>query len=255
MIEDVRRLLDEYLVWVRDKTILRQVDKVWVEITTPHIDRHNDYLQIYAKKNDNGFVLTDDGYIIEDLLSSGCNLASPKRQQLLRMTLRGFGVELNNNTLEVRASEYNFAQRKHNIIQAMLAVNDLFYLASPTISSLFYEDVVAWLDQNEIRYVPKAKFTGKSGYEHHFDFVIPKSKKQPERFLQTISRPSRDMAEAVAFKWMDTKDARANDSRSYTLLNDQEQSVSPGVVDAMRNYEMVPVLWSQRDTVKDELAA
>ena len=26
----------------------------------------------------------------------------------------------------------------------MLAVNDLFYLASPMVSSLFYEDVVAW---------------------------------------------------------------------------------------------------------------
>lgn len=79
------------------------------------------------------------------------------------MTLNGFGVKLNNGALEVRASPENFALRKHSLIQAMLAVNDLFYLATPMVSSLFYEDVVAWLDQNDIRYTPNVKFAGKTG--------------------------------------------------------------------------------------------
>jgi len=255
MIEDVRRLLDNYIAWLRDKTVLRQIDQTWVEITTPHIDRHNDYLQFYARKQNGGFLLTDDGYIIEDLISSGCTLDSPKRQLLLKMTLRGFGVEMVEHRLEIKASEQNFSQRKHNLIQAMLAVNDLFFLASPTIASLFYEDVVTWLDSTDIRYVPNVKCTGKSGYEHHFDFVIPKSKKLPERFLQTISQPSRDQAQAIAFKWIDTKDSRAPESRAYALLNDQENTIPSGVVDALRSYDMEPILWSQRDAIKDDLAA
>ncbi|HNY35282.1 MAG TPA: DUF1829 domain-containing protein [Methanothrix soehngenii] len=97
----------------------------------------------------------------------------------------------------------------------MLAVNDLFYLASPMVSSLFLEDVVAWLDENGIRYTPNVKFTGKSGYDHLFDFVIPKSKKRPERILQAINRPSRDEAGATAFAWIDTREVRASDSRAY----------------------------------------
>jgi len=28
-------------------------------------------------------------------------------------------------------------------------------------------------DENEIRYTPSVKFTGKSGYDNLFDFVIP----------------------------------------------------------------------------------
>ena len=32
-----------------------------------------------------------------------------------------------------------------SLLQAMLAVNDMFYLAVPMVASLFYEDVVAWL--------------------------------------------------------------------------------------------------------------
>ena len=51
----------------------------------------------------------------------------------------------------------------------MLAVNDLFYLAKPIVESLFFEDVVAWLDANEIRYTPKVKFTGISAFDRLFD--------------------------------------------------------------------------------------
>ena len=175
MIDEVHSLLNRYWRWLQDETGLRQVGD-WVEITTPYLDRHNDCLQIYAKANNDGFLLTDDGYTVEDLEHSGCALDSDRRQALLRATLNGFGVRIDGNTnaLEVRASTDDFALRKHNLVQAMLAVNDLFYAASSTASPLFHEDVVAWLDSSDVRYTPDVTFTGKSGYGHRFDFVIPK---------------------------------------------------------------------------------
>jgi len=48
MIDEIQVLLDKYLQWLKDKTVLRQVND-WVEITTPYLDRHNDYLQMYAR--------------------------------------------------------------------------------------------------------------------------------------------------------------------------------------------------------------
>ena len=103
MIQDIQRLLDAYHAWLRDKTVLRQVDS-WVEITTPYLDRHNDYIQIYARRQNGSFLLTDDGYTIDDLEQSGCKLESRKRQDLLRMTLNGFGVHLEGKALQVHAS-------------------------------------------------------------------------------------------------------------------------------------------------------
>ena len=254
MIGEIKKLLDDYMAWLKDKTMLRQIEN-WIEITTPYLDRHNDYIQIYAKKENNGFLLTDDGYTIVDLEQSGCKLQSPKRQDLLKMTLNGFGVQLQNNMLEVHASKDNFALRKHNLVQSMLAVNDMFYLAVPMVASLFYEDVVAWLDLHEVRYTPKVKFTGKTGYDHLFDFVIPKSRLQPERILQAINRPNRDTAQAVAFSWIDTKEVRPPDSKAYAILNDSEQSISSAVVDALRSYDVNPIPWSVREDVRAELAA
>ncbi|MCB2187072.1 MAG: DUF1829 domain-containing protein [Deltaproteobacteria bacterium] len=254
MIQEIQTLLDDYLVWLRDKTHFRQLDH-WVEITTPYLDRHNDYIQIYARKISEGFLLSDDGYTIGDLEQSGCKLDSAKRQDLLRMSLNGFGVQLVDKRLEVQATRDNFALRKHNLVQAILAVNDLFYLAVPVVSSLFYEDVESWLDQNDIRYSPRVKFTGKSGYDHLFDFIIPKSRRQPERILQTINRPSRDTAQAVAFAWIDTREVRLPNSKAYAILNDSEQIIHPAVPGALRNYGVQPILWSKREDAVSELAA
>lgn len=253
---EIERLLNDYQSWLKDKAILREIDGDWVEITTPYLDRHNDMLQIYVQQRNGGYLLTDDSYTLHDLESSGCVLNTGKRQDLLRMTLNGFGVKLNKSALEINASAESFPLRKHNLIQAMLAVNDLFYLAKPMVESLFLEDVISWLDANEIRYTPKAKFTGISGYDHLFDFVIPKSpRKQPERMVQAINRPTRDSAEAFIYAWSDTREVRAPDSKAYAVLNDAEHSISSGVMDAFRNYAIRPVPWSQRAEIVAELAS
>jgi Domain of unknown function DUF1829/Domain of unknown function DUF1828 len=252
---EIEKLLNDYRAWLKDKTTLRELNDEWVEITTPYLDRHNDALQIYARKQNGGYLLTDDSYTIHDLESSGCTLNTGKRQDLLKMTLSGFGVKLNREALEIHSSAETFPLRKHNLIQAMLAVNDLFYLAKPMVESLFFEDVIAWLDANEIRYTPRAKFAGISGYDHLFDFVIPKSRKQPERIIQAINRPTRDSAEAFIYAWSDTREVRFPDSKAYVVLNDAEQPISGGVMDAFRNYAIQPVPWSDRAQVVTELAA
>ncbi|MEI7857823.1 MAG: DUF1829 domain-containing protein [Methanomicrobiales archaeon] len=254
MIAETNQLLENYISWLKDTTTLRQVEE-WVEITTPYLDRHNDYLQIYIKRQNGDYLLSDDGYILGDLERSGCKLDTPKRLALMTMTLNGFGVQLANGELIIRASQDNFAQKKHNLIQAMLAINDLFYLAMPTVASVFFEDVIAWLDLHDIRYTPKAKFTGRSGLDHLFDFVIPKSRSQPERILQAVNRPARDTAQTVVFSWIDTKEVRSPDSKAYAILNNAEHAISGEVLDIFRNYEVTPVSWSTRDMIVEELAA
>ncbi len=253
MIQDVQALVDRYSAWLKDRTSLREVGDC-VEITTPYLDRHNDYLQIYARRTNGGFVLTDDGYVLDDLELCGCGIDSPKRQTIFRTTLNGFGVQANGGVLEVKATSGNFSLRKHNLVQAMLAVNDLFYLASPAVASLFHEDVTGWLDLSDIRYTPSVKFTGKSGYDHRFDFVIPKSKIHPERVLRAINRPNRDSAQAMVFSWIDTREVRSSEARAYAILNDSEQGISENVLDAMRNYDVHLIPWSARDEARDELA-
>ncbi|MDE2748851.1 MAG: DUF1829 domain-containing protein [Chloroflexota bacterium] len=256
MIAEFHELKDRYFSWLKDKTTLHAIDD-WVEVTTPFLDRHNDYMQIYVRRDESGYLLTDDGYTISDLEMSGCHLDTTKRQNLLASTLRGFGVQRDKQTNElfVNASDQSFPVRKHNLIQAMLAVNDLFYLASPYVASFFLEDVESWLDTHGIRYSPRVKLTGVSGFDHHFDFVIPKSRSHPERMLLSLNRPDRAHVERTMFAWEDTKGTRSSEANAYVLLNDTDQNITETALTALRAYKVNPILWSERETVREELAA
>lgn len=254
MIQEIQESVNDYWAWLKDKTTLKDGGD-WIAITSPYLDRHNDYLQIYAEKTNDGFRLTDDGYILNDLIQSGCNVESQKRKELIQTTLNGFGVQLEESALQVSASKSNFALKKHSLIQAMLAVNDLFYLASSSVTSLFFEDVVTWLDGNEIRYTSNVKIAGKSGYDHRFDFVVPKSITKPERIIQTVNRPNRNAAEVLAFSWIDTKEVRYADTRAYAIVNDVDNTATKEVLEAMRIYEVEPICWSMREDSLEDLVA
>lgn len=252
--DDIRRHLDAYHAWLKDRSALRQIGD-WVEITTPYLDRHNDYLQIYARRENGGYLLTDDGYTIRDLEQDGCKIESTSRQALFQMTVRGFGVQVQGDALQVQASAEDFSLRKHSLIQTMLAVNDMFYLAAPRVASLFHEDVAAWLDRHEIRHTPRVKFSGRSGYDHLFHFAIPRSRDAPERIVQAFNRPDRKNALAMAFAWQETKAVRSLESRAYAIFNDSEQQVSQQVVNAIGNYGVKAIPWSDREAARLELAA
>jgi hypothetical protein len=253
--EELGDLINRYHAWLRDRTVIKQI-RQWTEITTPFLDRHNDCLQVYAKREDDGgYLLTDDSYILHDLEISGCNLDSPKRRELLQTTLNGFGVKLVDRSLQVSATVDNFPLRKHNLIQAMLAVNDLFYLASSTVQNLFFEDVAAWLDESGVRYIPHIKLPGLSNFDHVFDFAIPKSAHSPERLLRAITNPNRENAQNFAFAWLDTKPARAPNSVAYAVLNDNERPLNTTVLDALSAYGINSVPWTQRANSVEALVA
>ena len=165
------------------------------------------------------------------------------------MTLSGFGIRLKQDSLEVHASAETFPSRKHNLVQAMLAVNNLFYLAQPMVENFFFEDVGSWLDANDIRYIPGVQFKGISGFGNRFHFAIPKSSEQPERSLHAFNKPSRVGAQAFIYAWNHTREVRSPESKAFAVLNDAEQIISSGVIEAFRNYRIQPVPFSRRTDV------
>lgn len=251
---NTENLVDQYFSWLKSKTAWREING-WTEITTPYLDRHNDYIQIYLRQSGDEWELTDDGETLTDLIQSGCELDTPRRKALLQTTLNGFGMHLANGAITVKTKQDSFALRKHNLIQAILAVNDLFYLARASVESFFFEDVALWMDDADIRYTQNVKFAGRTGYDHLFNFVVPKSKREPERILRVVNNPGKDQANAVILSWVDTKDVRPSNSVAYAVLNDKERAISDGVVEALKNYDITPLPWSQRDEFRERLAA
>lgn len=254
MNKPISQLIDEYSRWLRGGITVSQVGDAY-EVTTPFLDRHNDHIQIYVRRENGHLVLTDDGYVLADLRQCGCTLESQRRQSLFKSILGGFGVVQAGDELTTVAHNGDFPQRKHALIQAMLAVGDLFATAKPHVQSLFLEDVAAFLDSIQARYVPNVQFVGKSGFQHKYDFAIPKSATAPERLVRAINSPSKQAAELAIFAWTDTRAVRDEAATMYAMLNDSEVRVVGEVADALRHYDIIPVTWSRRQEFQIALAA
>lgn len=242
-----------YLAWLKSQFSCCQTDRC-TEITTPFLDHHNDQIQIYAVPTVDGWSLTDAGETLSDLEMSGVRFESAKRKAQLHEVLQGFGVTLRDGELTVSADTQSQSQQMNNLIQAVLAVNDFFCLAQPSVYQFFTEDVSQWLDEKAIRFSPQVAFSGKSTLSHHYDFLIPKSKQSPERLLKVMNTPSRDYAKQVAFSWIDTRETRLTASECFVLLNDAE-GIPSGVLTSLKQYDIVPVPWGEREQFTERLAS
>lgn len=252
--QECKKIIESYIAWLRKGISVESLEDA-CELTTPFLDRHNDHLQIYVSKQNGKIVLSDDGYILSDLRTSGLDLSTPKRKAILESVLNGFGVQLRGGELIVEASQHNIGQRLHTLIQAMLAINDMFVMAQPRVATFFWEDVRAYLDKHDIRYSPRVKIAGRSGFDHAIDFLIPKSRTRPERLVQAINAPNKNTIGAYLFALTDTREARGEESEAYAFLNDKEREVGGEVIEALEAYQVKPVLWTQREKYVEELAA
>lgn len=254
MIKEMQSLRDEYLSWLRENTLLREVDE-WIEITTPFLDRHNDCMQIYVKHTAGEYVLTDHGHTIDDLEFCGIKLDTPTRKELLNVTLNGFGVKRKDNALQVKATSEDFALQKQNLLQAMLAVDDLYYTSRFNVVRAFAEDVALWLKESDIFFKRNAEFKGKSGLNVSYDFVIPKNGLHSNIALWGIGNPSLESAKKTVFDWEDTQDARDEVYIPYVILDNVNKRVSDNTKSVFLNYGIKLVFWSDRKPAREELAA
>lgn len=249
--KEVEILLDSYYRWLKDSTRINEENGA-ITLTTPHLDRHNDCLEISVTRAENGYVLSDDGYILSDLEACGCPINSARRVAILQETLNGFGVQLDNGELMVSASSDEFPMKKHSLLQAMLAVNDIFYLATPRTRSLFHHDVKRWLGKQQVRIVPDSHFKGRSGYTHKLDFVVPSFGRAPERMLKTINKPDKQATLNFIGVWQDLRPQRKS-AKPYALLNDANEGECQRAMEALGEFGVAAIPWSERNRFLKDL--
>jgi hypothetical protein len=246
---DCQEVIESYLRWIRDNTVVTRADEgEMCVISTPFLDRHNDHLDVFLTKSNGIVKISDDGYTMSDLRMSGLEINSPKRESILRTTLNGFGVKLGeNDELYVEATQQTVGQKKHYLLQAILAVNDMFNLAQESIFSLFKEDVELYFKSHDVIYSKDIKLSGKSGFDHNIDFLSPSRRQNPERLVKAVNTPKKDQVTSAIWAFNDISQARDAPTRNIVIYNDTEKTVPASVVDAMTAYEIMAIRWSARE--------
>ena len=247
---DIQAMIKEYTDWLNSGFTAVKTGEFY-ELTTPYLDRYNDHLQIYVRQEQNGsFFLTDDGYILNNLKSSGVSIVrSPKRKEMLARIARNFGITVNGDCLEIQATKSSYPQRKHMLLQAMMTIDDMFIAEPNSVKDLFAEDVGLYLDSHDIFYSRDFSIVGKTGSLYVYDYHLQRTKDKPERFCKAINHVNEGTRNLTLFNWIDTKEKRADNSKLILFLND-EQSIRDTDLEAFQSYDVDYILWSNRQSAE-----
>lgn len=173
---DFDSLIRSYGKWLSDNTTYTQLDE-WYEVNVPLLDEDNDYTQFYVKPGKNSVTFSDDCATSRRLESHGMTVTE-SRLAVLKDILNQFGIERNGDELTLTSDTADFA-----------------------------DAIRMFFNANNIRYVEGAQFRGKSGLLCQYDFVLPFTSKQTERFCTSITRPSQRLISSTLFSWEDTQAA------------------------------------------------
>ena len=248
----INTLMDDYYSFLKEKTLVSASNSSdWVEISTPFVGLFNDTVDIYAKKEGNKIILSDDGNTLRDLELSGLEISrSPKRKEILDRILINYGVRINNEELITEATERDFPQKKLNLISAISETADMYYLARHTVASVFREDVKSYLDEQELIYTPYFISKGSTGLEFTFDFQI--AYRKTEIVIKSFNSVNKMNLPHFLFTWDDIKKVREQQTQKeiigLAVINDIDSEVSDEYLSALDNKGAQYILWSQRHT-------
>lgn len=241
----------QYYSWLKENTFTKVDEQTeWVSVSTPFLGLFNDPIEIYMKKQGESILLSDDGATLRNLDLAGANVSrSPKRKEWMDFILLNYGVELNNGEIMARAKQFDFPQKKHNLICAISEISDMEITAKHIVSSLFREDVKQLLDSQEIIYTPQFIAKGSTGIEFTFDFQI--AGKGKELVLKSFNSLNKINVPNFLFSFDDIKPVREKTSGkkllSLAVVNDEEKEIKPEFISALQSKGTDVIFWSERN--------
>ncbi|KIX91010.1 hypothetical protein TP70_04635 [Staphylococcus microti] len=204
-------LKKEYVTWYEKELEFSDLSSNTVRIDTPFKDSALDNIVIYAlyDQSSNTITLSDDGYTIFGLERNGIFInKSKERKKAFEEHLSAYGVMYNHSTddIFIKTNYKNFNLSKHNLLQCLIFINDMYVLSKSRVQNIFSESVASKLDEHNISYGRDLPIIGTSGIVHSFDFFISANKNQKEKFINVISNPNNSMV--IKSKLTDAMQAR-----------------------------------------------
>lgn len=246
----MENLINKYLEWLKKEITAEKQKEGWYMITTPFLDRHNDYIQFYAKgTSKDNYYITDFGETIEDLELYGFDIDNEVRKKEILTILNGFGVKIDWDKKEiyVNTTIEEFPQKKHNFIQAIISIGDLYVLSKSRGITFFLSLVVDYLYEKDISFMENIFIKG-FNVEHKIDIAIGKTKTRPELLIKTIGTPNKQRLEAFLFEFQDIKkNSNRKNSKSIILINNEEKTISENWIEMSKNNDVELINWSDID--------
>ena len=248
----IHQLICDYTIWLNGEISVAKYGDYY-ELTTPFLDRYNDCLQVYLKLDSEGNItITDDGYSINNLISTGFKLKpNSKRKQKIERLIKVYSLQIIDNAIVGTASPDDFPQKFQQFIQVMLSIDDMVEQISENPKDFFIEDVVSFLKSKAIPFEKDFPLMGRTGSKYKYDFYFPKTSTKKDRFCKVFSKITKQKRDMVIFNWLDTQEQRdknQGNSELYVLLNNINIANMEDIV-ALKNYDIRAICFSNKAEV------
>ncbi len=241
-IEDIKSLIDDYVNWFRSELSLKNIGDYKI-LSTPFLDKNNDKIQVYISVDGDNIKISDDSWIINNLEMSNIQIIGKRKEEVEKICLQN-GLKLEDSEFIINANKKNYPQLVHRFIQSLLEIDDMYLTSRNRVTSLFFEDVREYFDQNEIFYSPNIQIVGISSFSNKFDFMFQKNKTNPERLCKLINKATKQKVGDYIFIWEDTFSNRSENTEFIVVIND-EDSVPDSYIDAFSAYGIKAIKWSK----------
>lgn len=245
-----------YLEWVKKSDFIDLNDK-WVEIKTPFTDFTGSFISIFAKKENDNYIITDYGGIINELDMHNIPITKGRKLYLDKfLVCQGCRINSDNHIYTSFKNIDDFPKYKHQLIQVLINTSDLFMTSRSAKDNLFTFDVVDYLDDKGIAYSSRPySLPGNSGYVFNFDVNIGKIKNKniPALHTKIINQLNDNVLKTILLAQKDIVLDR--DEKFAAIINDTSFKTSQKKLKLLHNNSIEVINWSMRDSYFGKYAA
>ncbi len=244
---DSFEVVSAYLRWLGENTAASPQGE-WTVVTVPFLDRHNDQLQIFVRRHPDGFELTDDGYVLSDLESSGVTLSTPRREWVSTIARR-FGVQLQGSELSARASGADVPYSFHALLQAMLAIGHQASGDRKATARSFPSEVREYLESLQLPLKRGTRLQGRSGLTHQFDYVLTPPGGRHPRVVAIIGAQAREKLRRVVLGWNDVRERNRLEEPITVIVDDRIWPLPQELFELCQSNGVRAIPWSARNDI------
>lgn len=129
--ENINDFAKNYLNFLKSNLSVKKIETAH-EIVLPFEDHIGDSIvcYVYDKKENGMFLVSDDGYIINNLIDTGMNICKESsRRKIIEQICILSGVSLSDdNEMTVLSSEDNLPSKVHQLAMTMLQIDAMYLM-------------------------------------------------------------------------------------------------------------------------------
>lgn len=254
MKELCKKVITEYLDFLKKYFECFEEEKNVLRIVTPFLDLSSDCFEFFIKKiNDDYFLITDFGETLRILDSQNLSFSSnTKRFEIIKDLSNYYEINFEDNEFKTFSTLKELGYKISNFINLITKINSLLFTTRISPPIPFKQEVKFFLEEKNIKdYKENSEYMGISNLKYQIDFTFLNGR---ERNLITISPSSKteslNLSTSAIAKIEDIKE-RIKSFYCSVLYNDSiKEYWDYDIISYLKYYNANPISWIKE---KDKL--